>query len=708
METSSEESAVRRWSTWAWCLATALIAIVASLEACWFSSACGPTSLAWDEGEYALAALATADRLEGSSLTHWPHVVRHDQHYGKPPLLVNLLTAWLVVLGPGSIMTAIAVNALTTSLALFAVAAVWAGRLCGGRGAFLAVLAIGAMPILGRNAAQVFPEPLVLALVLATTATLLWPHPRWPAWRVALLGSTLGMGLLAKASFPVLIAGPFLVWLLLGRMFGAPGVWKRIAILLGAGIAGFALAWVWYGTNWREALDYVRSAHAFNLHPDWSRARILSEWSHVLAMETFGACGVVLVLASIVGLHRRPADPRRLAGLALFAAGVPMLVAGLSSANVAARLQLPAAGAVLVGAAILMSSPARTRRASPAWISLVVLVALQWTAVQLAPLWRTVTSRRTVPCAAILDRLDPFGRSRGVSCPDARPADAVVDAMEELAELGLWPECRLATNHGELNVGVLDVTAAARGLPARFGWATYFSWDDLKRREALEVARRSPTVVVALFPGTGFGGPEPALNAHVDEVLDFVRDRANGFSKWRRVAPEDGAFTLFLMRNFDPESLPPLNPLAAEFGNVIQIRGVGTDRRGLLVDFRCIGRTPRNWAVSVRATPAAASQVKATPPLAVDVPIHPPTIDWRPGRRYLLRLPVEGFVEGAAYSVTLSLFDPNQSSSGWRLLARTDANGGRSVVLPDVVFDSTEAAPRPRPASGTKAPAHGP
>ncbi len=703
MATSSESLVVRRARDWIWWIAAVLVAIVVSLEACWFSAACGPTSLAWDEGEYVLAALNTADRLEGSSLTHWPHVVRHDQHYAKPPLLVNILAAWLVLLGPSHLMSTIAGNALTTSLALYAIVALWAGRLCGGRGAFLGVLAVGAMPILGRIAAQVFPEPLVLLLVVATAATLLWPAPRWPAWRIGLLGVEIGLGLLAKASFPALIVGPLLVWLLLGATLGVPRFRARLAILIAAGFVGVALAWVWYGTNWREALDYVRSAHAFNLHPAWSREQVLSEWARTLTWETFGGCGVVLILASFTGFASRRTDPRRLSGLALIAAGIPMLAAGLSSANVASRLQLPAAGAVLLGAAILTSAPARKPLPKLAWLGLVVLVALQWTAVQGAPLWRAFTSRRNVPCAAVVDRLDPIGRSRGISCPDGRPALAVVDAMGELAELGLWPVCRLATNHRELNVGVVEVTAAARELPARFAWATYFSWDAAKRTDALELAKRTPTVVAALFPGRHWGAPEPALNVYVDEVLDFVRDRSNGFSIWRRIAPEDGAFTLFLLRNFDPESLPPLHPLAAEFGSLIQINGFATDRQGLFVDCMCIGRTSRNWAVAIRGVPAAAADLTTAPAFVVDVPIQPPTSGWRPGRRYRVRLPVRDFAQGTAYTVTLSLFDPDHPPSGSHVPARTDAIWGRSVVLPDVAFGRAETVDPSKPAPGRTA-----
>ncbi len=693
METSSENQVVRRARNWVWWIAAALVAIVVSLEACWFSAACGPTSLAWDEGEYVLAALQTADRLEGSSLTHWPHVVRHDQHYAKPPLLVNILTAWLVVLGPSRLMSAIAGNALTTSLALYAIVALWAGRLCGGRGAFLGVLAVGAMPILGRSAAQVFPEPLVLLLVVTTAATLLWPTPRWPAWRIGLLGMAIGLGLLAKASFPALIAGPLLVWLLLGAAFGVSRFRARLAILVAAGFAGVVLASIWYQTNWHEALDYVRSAHAFNLHPAWSRAQVLTEWARVLTWETFGGCGVVLVLASVTAFAPRRADPCRLSGLALLAAGIPMLAAGLSSANVAARLQLPAAGAVLLGAAMLSSAPPRTRLPKLAWLGMAVLMALQWTAIQGAPLWRARTSRRNVPLAAVFDRLDPYGHSRGVSCPDGRPALAVIDAMEELAELGLWPACRLATNHRELNVGVLDVTAAARELPARFSWATYFSWDTARRKAALEDAKRMPTVIAALFPGNHWGAPEPVLNAHVDEVLDFVRERSNGYSIWQRITPDDGAFMLVLLRNFDPGSLPPLHPLAAEFGSLIRINGFAADGRVLLVDFTCIRRIGRDWAVAIRATPGPAARIRAASPLAADVPIHPPTSAWRPGRRYLVRLPVEGVVEDAAYTVTLTLFDPHRTASGWDVLERTGEQAKATATLPEVVFRRTRDEP---------------
>jgi len=683
-----------------------VLALAASLGACRLASVCGIGSLAWDTGEYVIEGLDTVDRLEAASLTAWPGIVRHHQGYAKPPLLVNVLAGWLWLVGPTRLDAAIAGNALVTTLVLFAVALLWAGRAAGGHAALLAALAVGAMPILGRTAAEVFPEPLILALATAAVAVLLWPDRRWPLWRVALLGAVIGLGMLAKASFPALVTGPFLVWLAAGRTFDAPPAPRRIGILAAATAAGLALASIWYSTNWREAIDYVRSAHAFNLHPDWTRAQVLSQWVDSLVRETFGIAGVVLVLAALAALPLGRLDRRRLSALAMMSGGLPMLVIGLSSPNVASRLQLPAAGLLVIGAAMLVPSPAGTLRSRLVWSAVLVAVGLQWTAVQVAPVWRSFSPAGRIPFERACAKLDPYGRSRGRSCPDTRPAEAVVAAMGGLADQGLWPSCRLVTNHRELNVAALEVTAASRGLRVRFSWATYFTWDEAKRASVLDDLRHTPTVLVALFPGPRLGATDPTLNCHVDEVLDFVRTRSNGFSVWRRIAPEDGAFTLFLMRNFDPETLPPSRPLAAELGGMLQIRGFAADARGLLVDFWCLERTGHDLAVAIRGTPAATAEHASAPALVADDRLFPPTSAWRSHRRYRVRLPVKGFREDVPYTVRLTLFDPHRISGEWRTIPRTDPVGGTEVVLTDVVFaragrdDSgprTPQIPRPTP-----------
>lgn len=698
MRLSSGSSARTRSADVGWWIAAALVALVAASAAAWFVADCGTTALAWDEGEYVLQALATADRLEVGSIARWPSIIRDQQHYGKPPLLVNLLAGWIVLVGPTRLMTALALSSFTIALALMAVAGALAGRLVGARGAFVTVLALSAMPVVGRITSEVFTEPLVLTLVLAMTAVLLWPVPRWGVGRSALLATAIGLGLLAKTTFPVLVAGPALVWLLAGSGDGGPSPARRIVTLLASGLGGLAVASVWYATNWYHAFHHVRSSVAFNVHPDLTPLQILSAWVRTLAFEAFGACVVLVLIGSVVALLLGRVERRlRLAALALLAAGLPVLLAGLVSPNVSARLQLPAAGALTVGATLVAGLPARRRWSRLVSVGLTCLVGIQWLVVQGAPVvWTALPSsqRATSRAARGLIRAMP---PRPTGCPDPRPATAVVEAMEELGEQGLWPECRLVTNHGVLNVAILDVTSAARGVPARFGWATYFSWDDAAREAAVDQMLRSPTVIAALFPGRAIGGTHPVLNRFTDEVLDFVREPSSGYTVWRRVAPPDGAFTLFLLRNFDPDALPPLRPVAAELGGLMRVTGFAGDERGLIVEFRCLERTPRDLAVAARATPSARGDAGPPPPvLAVDAPMVPGTSAWRPGRHYLVRIPVEVDDRTLAHSVAISVFDPRRTASGWDALQRSDGEPGVWVALGQVTFAGLAAGTSPQ------------
>ncbi|MDM7457550.1 MAG: glycosyltransferase family 39 protein [Tepidimonas sp.] len=290
-------------------------------------------------------------------------------YYSKPPVIAALIAASTALWGNGWIGVKGLTLALTT-LTAWALAA-WVHAMSGDarRGALAALLALGSPLVLLLGFGATTDVPLLLAWSLAAWA--LWVALQRPesAWRWALLGLTVGLGVLSKYTMLAFVPGACLAIVLAGP---TPG--HGWAVLRGGLLAAGAAA-------------LIVSPHvAWNVQADWPI------WRHTLDIT----------------LQRDDAALQR--GLAAFALGQVVLLGPLALALLAWRSAEPgddAPGrhgtqrrgmrfALAVSAPLLIVGLAQAARggAHVNWAAPALLGILAWLALR-APL-------RAAPVATLL------------------------------------------------------------------------------------------------------------------------------------------------------------------------------------------------------------------------------------------------------------------------------------------------------------------
>ncbi len=538
-----------------WALVACLIAIPTATVT-WRVMDGGLGALVYDECEYVQFAIETYDRLIDRGLLRWPLTIANDQHYAKPPLYVNALSLGLLLVGRPAVATALG---LVSGLAVASLLTItWAllRRIAGPRAAVFALLAIGAVPSFQHYSGAVYPEAIITLLVVGAFAVMFWPSEIFSYRRAALLGLLGGLGILSKATFPVLLAGPVFVWLVAGRAGGA-ATWQRRLALTGIALAvAAAVSSVWYVTNWREALTYIQSAYQFNTWEPQSRGEIMSAWANAILWEGLGLSLCILILTTLALLPFRAmtTDSKRRLGLiplllSLFLSGLPLVAGAVSSPNVSRRLLIPAlvplaiCVVVLLGAVELRPFAARLR------LALVGLVAIQWVALRGAAfsdtgLWDMSAFNRRIASSLCPE----WGRRTKL---DSRPAQWVLDEIEALRRDSALPNCYVMNNYAEISVPWLNLMRTVRGLKASIDWGTYFSWPQAQRRFVLDVASQAPSLLVCYDRKTPPSAFHAFVNRFVAEDLAFASALPIPFRSWKRFEAPDGSFTVEIYSNLE-------------------------------------------------------------------------------------------------------------------------------------------------------------
>jgi 4-amino-4-deoxy-L-arabinose transferase-like glycosyltransferase len=534
----------------------------------------GLPALAYDECEYAMQMLETAEMLFQRGLLLWPEIVAQYQPYVKPPLLVDIAAGVLFFVGRSHAVHAIAVTMIGIT-ALTSVAVYRLVRdLFSASTAVLAVLALGAVPAGGLFASKFFPEPLVTLLLVLLLAVLFTPSARESRRRTLLLAAVVAAGLLAKSTFPVLAAGPLLVRLWVARSDGQTVGW----ILRGTAL-GVAVSALWYAGNFGDAFGYVRDAYDWASWTPASFGVLVRRWIRVVGLQALGMAGSVSTLAVAVlaalafakgriggtggdggprngatGPWASLAREQRAFLLALAAASVPSIAVALPSPNVSTRLLLPAFSVLAMGALIGLAE-ARLRPAARALRGAVLsLVAIQWVAVQIGGLSPVGAWAAPPPVSAVLRALNwhfgPLDRF------DTRPLEALLRATAPLAwsarALGpKRPTLYFVDNYPELDLARFQLYQSVRQARLPLRWVCYFEWSEDRRATALEDAREGQSLIVTYRPHGRQRSDLAFLNRHGEACLHDLQDPASGFHKVRDLAPPGAGYALELYANFD-------------------------------------------------------------------------------------------------------------------------------------------------------------
>jgi 4-amino-4-deoxy-L-arabinose transferase-like glycosyltransferase len=302
----------------------------------------------------------------------------------RPPLAPALGALALTLLGTHE-HTPAAVGML--ALVLCAVATLLLGRWLAGPGpALVAALLLLAMPIVVGHS-RVLMTDLLLTALTATSTLLLWraaAHRGSPRRGLALwlgLGLAWGAGLLTKITFPLFVAGPLLLELILG--------WRRArrrtlsGACLAAGVAAL-LALPYYGPNLPGILDfYQRTGHISLTMEGMYALSWRSLISHFGALPDVQAGRVLAALGAaaliLLAVRRPPGTLRVVVALAtpwLLFVPIPLRTA---------RNTMPALPFLALALALAAASLPRQRARRAALLALGLLAPLQFAALHYLP-----------------------------------------------------------------------------------------------------------------------------------------------------------------------------------------------------------------------------------------------------------------------------------------------------------------------------------
>ena len=328
-------------STIAWRAAAGLGVGVPAAASAWhvLRRAAPPT---WDEAAYLSASCWLWDHLASGRLWAFCRQFAHASEFKAP--LVSLLPLPAYLLAGKGLAPALCANVAAWALAGWCA---WrlGRRFAGEAGGAWAAGCVALLPLGYGLSRHFYAEPLLTAIVLGTLEVLL------AGGRPVALGLLLGLGMLAKVSFPLYVAVPMaLLW----RRERGAREWA-----LAAAIGGLA-ACTWYALHGASALSFARSAGFGRTAAEYSSGEGLgaaARYAWLLARQCASLPMMFLAAASLTELARtgrlarwRAWDPG--AWAVAGAAALPLIVAA-SSVNREPRFALPALAAAAVGTGVL-------------------------------------------------------------------------------------------------------------------------------------------------------------------------------------------------------------------------------------------------------------------------------------------------------------------------------------------------------------------
>ena len=578
-----------------WLLALVLFSFV---TVALFTSTYGFQAFMWDDSEYVLQGMQTADTIYGKSLFAWPMLVWRWQHYGKPPLYVNTLAMSILVFGRDHVTLAVGLLGVISSVLLAMSVYVIVRRFASAWRSCIAILAIAGLAGVGCLAPAAFPDVQLAACVVWTIALLL---SHW-SWRS--LGLVMGLGMLAKVTFPFFIALPVVYawWTSEDGVHSARELFR-------AGALGAAIAAVWYAPNLREAIAYATYASAFGESKGFLRNAVA--WLRLLAIDGTGfillaGFAVVFVWFLVTFKSRRPQFPTRPVTMLLLGA-FPFLVVVMRGPSTNSRHPLPSLVLLAIAGILsvywIVDGPPRSRFALACWVAAVIA---QW----------GITKVAEIPAGNEWLRASSIGRRLEEYLPALRllrpkPNTDVEWLTDFAASMGpAVPRDWYLSGDDLVSVPRLALAAYAKRIPIRFEHAQYFNWSEARIRQRIgEIARRKAILVVA--NQTAYGGA--FLNVHAPLVRTAL-------GRFRALASHGGVSV------YASEPAPPGFP---------DMSGYALEGCTLKVDVRSTGTLACSIKLMLHAFDAKGKMS------AWDQTLTPPACEWEVGetRPMSFRLP---------------------------------------------------------------------
>jgi Dolichyl-phosphate-mannose-protein mannosyltransferase len=623
-----------------------------------FASHYGYAAFLWDESEYVAEALDTADHVMAFGLPSWLGYIASAQHYAKPPLYVNTLALSIHLVGRTRTPLAVGLLAAVSSALLgFAVFSILR-RITSFWFAILSMLAIAGLPAVARWAPGAFPD-LQLTFCVVWVIAILQAEANW-FW----LGLALGLGLLAKITFPFFLLLPIAYWLWKRRH-----EWKvRTQSLLKAGLVAAVIAGVWYPFNIGEALGFARYAARSAPHK-LTFLGTIAEWMTISAREGIGLTTLVLMATALLFLPtcRRKTLPFPTDRVAIFLlGGIPFFLVALASRWPNSRHPLPSF--VLFALAFLVTTfwITKTSRAGHVLTTLVIVGVLgQWTLAKIAEIPWIAERVQFTDIGSTLSQLQP-------ALKELQPAstNAVQEVLDRAEAWGPAAPSRwyLSGNSGYFNVPRLQLAAKVRQVPIAFQWADYFDWTNEQIKSRLDSIVNGSAILMVVHTGDD------------RERGDFLASRGAGVRerlKDFRSLGEGSKVSIYATRTAYQALAAAVDPAFADYSGRVQISGLKINGRTLLLRVKLLAPLPCKYKLLLHAF-GADEQVQSW-----DQNLDPPLCKWQPGEVRLLKFELPEAYLQRPYRLELGFFDEWDSAHGWPPLKLT--GGGDVICVPSTV-----------------------
>lgn len=574
-------------------------------------------TFSWDDAEYLDHALAAYDHLAEYGLLGFPQYIMEQQRGVKPPLYIDTLALVLTLTGRARIVYAVGALSILAAGALALVLYGVFRKALGSRlEALCGTLLVISIPAVSHWAHQAYPDVQLTLLAVLAVALLLWqPVPRW--WFAPALGLTMGLGLLAKTTFPVFTGLPILFWLAQSwrerRLLG-----RKLLLLAAAALIAAAVAATWYRHNLASALAYARNSYFQNPGYIPPIPQRIWMWTQFSMDQGVGYVLVALlglaVVVGLVGLLRRQAGRPRAATLApivyyLLAAGPCMAMAMVTPTFAPNnRHILPALLMLAIVAYLLIVHLAARRVALVRW--LVVLVALTQFVVARAanvpyPYERHVSGQA-------LARLKQVFPAFHTMPPRYSGSPAVDLVMMAKAAQGLLPAKWYVTgNDGLVNASLLKMLARYYQAPVEFNYLTYFFWPDARCLERMAQTKQFDSVIVIYKHQSSYKDPLFNSLKQYDMVTSHVTNRANRFIPLPDASVVKSDYRLDLyVSDHQGQAGQGLRPLVANFSDAILLTGYQQRDGRLWVKAKKLRNLSYEYKLIVLATDEATKQTQ--------------------------------------------------------------------------------------------------
>jgi len=327
-------------------LALTTFVVIAGAAICW--SLRHPYGTSWHEALYLNEA-----QIDGQRLQHWMLIRLAGRillkSFGRPPAYRVFA---LPLVGLFGFHTALARLVSLICFALSALLVYLAARRIGSSaGGGFAALVFCLSPIVVRANMWFSTEgPLYLATaaMLYCVIRIWFDNPRhWSSW--VCLGTSVGVGLLAKASFLAILVPVLVMWLVVERRrdLGIPSLAKEWK----AGVLALLIAGPWWILDIKPAISYTQYARGFVANSLGLASRsmwLIWLWTVVQSLLGYGLT-IVIALVVIAALRQVIVKKavvldsyRKLAMWLCACAGVPLVLAQLTGRNELLRHISPA------------------------------------------------------------------------------------------------------------------------------------------------------------------------------------------------------------------------------------------------------------------------------------------------------------------------------------------------------------------------------